>query len=498
MIKVNKKNKTKNKIFEFLTIFSMTFGIVVGSGIYLKNSGDSGVLARANNNPWVAMVVWIFVGVFACMMMVSFIEASTAAKKDDYNTMAVLGNQFLGRKWGSLFSIFYIVIYTPLLTIIGALFTINSLFSAIDSFMLANGKSLDAAFGGSDIRIVVELLLGAITLVAFQTINSLYKDSGKWIQIIFSILKFIPLIIVICGGITLFATNNVEHNAFTNPGSFRFNSIFSCLIPILFAFDGFLDSITIQNDIEHKQVVAPGMLVGVISVAVFYLIVTVSIFLVSPSGNVLTMFDRVSPGFSLAFNLIITLTLLTTINAYTTLYPKIVQASYDEQYLYKKNFEQKIKWKNATWISVIITDVMIATFVTTSLLIDKTDYFLVADYSADTGILYAFSIYALVMFGVTRNRKTKKVEVKEIKKTHVLNIITLTILIFMVGYMHYISLIESIITYAKEGGADNLVVPVMWFAFAIIMGFAYLVNENMILNWKLKNINPSKTSNVKL
>ncbi|WP_146637185.1 amino acid permease [Spiroplasma clarkii] len=415
MINVNKKNKVKNKTFEFLTIFSMTFGIVVGSGIYLKNSGDNGVLARANDNPWVAMAVWVFVGIFACMMMFTFLEASSAAKKDDYNSMGVLGAQFLGRKWGSLFSIFFIVIYTPLLTIIGALFTINSLFSAIDAFMLASGKGLSEAIGGNDVRIVVELILGAVTLVTFQAINSIYKDSGKWIQIIFSILKFVPLIIVIGGGITLYATGNVENNTFTNQGGFKFNSIFACLIPILFAFDGFLDSINIQHDIEHKKVVSPAMLTGVISVAVFYLIVTVSIFLVSPNGNVLTMFDKASPGFSLAFNLIITLTLLTTINAYTTLYPKIVQASYDEKYLYKRSFDEKIKWKNATWISVIITDVVIVTFVTTSLLIDSTDYFLVADYSADTGILYAFTVYALIMYGVIRNRKTKKLKSKKWK-----------------------------------------------------------------------------------
>gem|GEM_PF-4668984 len=196
--------------------------------------------------------------------------------------------------------------------------------------------------GGDNARIAIELFLGCILLICFQVLNSLNRKSGNWIQIIVTILKFIPLIIVIVGGIVLFATGNVNENAFTNPGNFRFNSIFACLIPILFTFDGFLDSITIQKDIEHKSVVAPGMLVGVISTAIFYLIVTISIFLVSPTGNVLSMFSEASPSFSLAFNLIVTVTLLTTINAYTMLFPKIIQASYNEKYLYKKNLDEKI------------------------------------------------------------------------------------------------------------------------------------------------------------
>ncbi|WP_186788152.1 hypothetical protein [Spiroplasma clarkii] len=54
--------------------------------------------------------------------------------------------------------------------------------------------------------------------------------------------------------------------------------------------------------------------------------------------------------------------------------------------------------------------------------------------------------------------------------------------------MHYISIIDSIIVYAKEGDPSNLVVPVMWFGFAIIMGFAFLINENLMLSWKLKQL----------
>gem|GEM_PF-4100980 len=104
---------------------------------------------------------------------------------------------------------------------------------------------------------------------------------------------------------------------------------------------------------------------------------------------------------------------------------------------------------------------MLISFVVSSLLIDSSDYFLVTDYSADTGILFAFSSYALVMFGVVRNRKTNKVEVEKIKHTHILNIITLSILIFMIGYMHYISIIKNVINFFVGEGADNLIVPMM-------------------------------------
>ncbi|QEH62396.1 amino acid permease [Spiroplasma chinense] len=499
MVKVNKKNKFKNKTFEFLTIFSLTFGIVVGSGIYLKNSSNDGVLKAAGNNPWVAMAVWLFVGVFACMMMFSFIEASTAAKKDDHNTMATMGAQFLGRRFGTVFSIFYIVIYLPVLTIIGALFTVNALFGAIDTFLIWTKDTTLNALWGQETRITVELLIGVVVLVSFQFLNSKYFTTGKWIQIIFTILKFVPLLMVLFGGFGLAIFGKVDSSSFdmVDAQPFKVNQLFACLIPILFAFDGFVDSVAAQKDIEHKSVVAPAMLAGIISVSVFYLLVTVAIFVSADDGNILEMFNKygkVGPRLGLAFNVIIVTTLLATINAYTTLYPKVLQASVEEGYIYNKNFGEKIKYGTACWVSAMITNITLVIFVALSLgLTWKTgepDYFLVTYYSADTGILYVFIIYALIMGGVLHNRKTKKVDVKPFKNTYWIQVITLSVLIIMDVWMLYVSIIDDgFVAFASSKDASDLVIPILFIGFGALMGGTYWLNEYLITkNNKIKNV----------
>ncbi|AHI53387.1 APC family permease [Spiroplasma culicicola] len=499
MIKVNKKNKAMNKTFEFLTIFSLTFGIVVGSGIYLKNSSKDGVLAAAGQNPWVAIAVWVFVGVFACMMMLSFIEASSISKKDEHNTMPTIGATFLGRRFGTIFSIFYIVIYWPVLTIIGGLFTVNALFSAVDAFVFATSNeahTLNDLMGGETVRITVELILGSVILLGFQLFNTFYTKEGKWVQIILSVLKFVPLLMVLIGGFTLFFSGKISENSFeTDYEPFKVNHIFMALIPILFAFDGFVDSIAIQKDIEHKEVVAPAMLTGIIAVSIFYLIITISIFVASDDGNVLSMFDNVSPQLSLVFNLIIVVTLLATVNAYTALFPRMIQGSIDEGYIYSKDNSKKLDYKKACLMSGIITMTMAVIFVTISLLItDKgsLDYFLVSYYSADTGILFVFIIYGLIMAGLLDNRRTKKYQTKQFKGSYAIGIITLLILVFMVSYMHYVSIVQNIVDFIKFGGADKLIIPSMWFGFLTIIISTWLVNDFLLKNKEVNKIDKSK------
>ncbi|WP_020834804.1 amino acid permease [Spiroplasma taiwanense] len=250
MTKINKKNKTKNKIFEFLTVFSMVFGIVVGGGIYLKNAGENGVLAMAGNNLWVALSVWSLMGVFCCLMMVTFIEVSSSSKKGEHNTLTSWSGRFVGRRYGSLVTILYAIIYMPILVIIGSLFTTSSLFDAIKViYELNNGIDSWDLFLKPDIQITIEIFFATFLLVGFQLMNIYSEKPVRILQTILSFLKFIPLLIVLILGIVFFAQGN--ENSF-NPNNtyqpFSINSFFATMVPIMFAFDGFLDSASIQKD----------------------------------------------------------------------------------------------------------------------------------------------------------------------------------------------------------------------------------------------------------
>ncbi|AGR42536.1 amino acid permease [Spiroplasma diminutum] len=472
MIKVNKKNKTKNKIYEFLSVFSMTFGIVVGSGIYLKNAGDNGVLAKAGNNPYLAIAVWTLIAVFCCMMMLAFIEISTSTKKGDHNTLTAWAGRFLGRRYGSLVTILYAVIYLPVLIIIGALFTTSSFFQALDIIHKFNTGN-DHLLNG-DTKLVIEIFTAALILFLFQILNTYTSKPGKILQTSLSFLKFVPLLTVLIAGITFFSLGKESSFTPENVGGFKFNNIFITMVPIMFAFDGFLDSAAIQKDCEHKEVVAPAMMTGIVAVSIFYIVISIAIFMGATDGNILNIFENVDPRAHFAFNLIITITLLTMVNAYSVIYPLVIRASIEEKFIYSKNNGQELSKIKASWIALIIVFIFFIGFVTSSLLITNKDSYLETAYlSSDATIIIVYLLNLPLLIQMLINRKTKKVEVRKVKGAYFAGIFSSSMLIFIMAYIYYLNIIESLII-------GELVSPILWFIFVIILAISWAINEAII------------------
>ncbi|WP_342258762.1 APC family permease [Spiroplasma endosymbiont of Dioctria linearis] len=478
MINVNKKNKTKNKIFEFLSVFSMTFGIVVGSGIYLKNAGDNGVLAKAGNNPYLAIAVWTLMAFFCCSMMLSFIELSSSTKKGEHNTLTAWAGRFLGRRYGSLVTILYAIIYLPVLIIIGALFTTSSFFQSINIiYEFSTGKE---SWLTGDTKIIVEIFVASLVLILFQIVNTYTTKPGKILQTALSFLKFIPLITVLIAGITFFSLGKESSFDPEKVGGFQINNIFLTMVPIMFAFDGFLDSAAIQKDCEHKEVVAPAMMTGIVAVSIFYIIISVAIFMGASDGNILNIFKRegIDPRIHFTFNLIITLTLLTMVNAYSVIYPIVIRASIEEKFVYsKKNGEELSKIKSS-WISILIVFIFFIAFVGSSLLLPKSitgddSYLYTAYLSSDSTIIIVYLFHIPLLVQMLINRKTKKIEVRKVRGAYCAAIFSSSMLILTLGYIYYLNIIKSLID-------GQLISPIMWFVFIIILVGFWIINETII------------------
>ncbi|AGR42535.1 APC family permease [Spiroplasma diminutum] len=496
MIKVNKINKAKNKTFEFLTIFSMVFGIVVGSGIYLKNRTEpGGVLHEAGQNPWLALTVWMFIGVLCSMIMLTFIEAASATEKDGHSTAQSWANKFINRRTASLFSIMYICMYLPILAGLGALFTVKTIFDGINEFyIITNGVNLVNKIGKVE-WMSLELFISTLVLVGFSLMNIYTHKPSKLIQSIFTIIKFLPLITIVIGGFTLFLTNSNSNNSF-NPeepyDNWSMNSFFATMIPILFAFDGFIYAATLQKDCEHKQVVAPAMMSAIIAVTAFYIIITVSIFFGASDGNVFKLFDNLfqkEPWIALLFKLIIACTILTTVNGYTTLIPKTVHSAVEENFIYKKNHTTEIGYIKSGFIGMIITLTIYVLFLIISIPLGWNDssgeinYFIVANYSSNTTVMFGFLAYLIIMIYVLHNRRTKKVEVRKAKGGFAIGIISTSILSIILVYAYFDFLINKF----KSGKIENMIDPIILIFFAIVLLIAWIINEVLISKQDIEN-----------
>ncbi|QHX37067.1 amino acid permease [Spiroplasma sp. BIUS-1] len=479
MVKVNKKNKAKNKIFEFLSVFSMTFGIVVGSGIYLKNAGANGVLAQAGKNPYLAISIWVLMAVFCCMMMLAFIEISSSTKKGDHNTLTAWAGRFVGRRYGSLVTILYALIYLPVLIIIGSLFTTSSFFQALDIIYSYSKGDENAKLMTPDVRVTVEIFTAATMLVLFQVLNTYTSKPGKILQTTLSFLKFIPLLTVLIAGITLFAMGEKSSFSPENVRPIKINNVFMTMVPIMFAFDGFLDSAAIQKDCEHKEVVAPAMMTGIIAVSVFYIVISVAIFMGAEDGNILNIFKGIDSRAHFAFNLIITITLLTMVNAYSIIYPIVIRASIEEKFIYSKNGAELSKVKSS-WIAMAIVGVFFTMFVASGLLLpnsvtrDQGGYLYTAYLSSDSTIIIVYLLDIPILINMLINRKTKKVEVRKVKGAYFAAVFSSSMLIFMLGFIYYLNILQPLIT------GKNLVGSIMWFVFIIILVVSWIINESII------------------
>lgn len=99
-------NKKHVKFFEFLTVFSAAFGIKIGIGIYLKNYTSERHVLYFTQNPYLAIALWILVGILGIAIIMVFIEIASINTKSGNGTLASWANVLIGLKVGSLFSIF--------------------------------------------------------------------------------------------------------------------------------------------------------------------------------------------------------------------------------------------------------------------------------------------------------------------------------------------------------------------------------------------------------
>ncbi|PPE06004.1 APC family permease [Williamsoniiplasma lucivorax] len=274
--------KNKAKFYEFLSLFIMTVGTVIGSGIFMKNTQ----LLQSTENPIIAIILWTAVGLVAIMIVYVFIEISSATTHMGNGTVGTWTKMFINRRTASLFSVFYTTLYYPIC---------QSLFAGafVGFFFQTIGKPLDA-----DTQLIILLATGIFLIVFFNTISMLKPSLSRHIQVFGTIFKFIPLLIALGAGFFLMNTGS---SAFLNGGygghdwstsNFVGANFIKGFGPILFAFDGFIYITNAQKRAKFKEVVPKSLLFGLVFVAIFYVLISISLFMGSPDGSIVELLSK--------------------------------------------------------------------------------------------------------------------------------------------------------------------------------------------------------------
>ncbi|AHI54231.1 amino acid permease [Spiroplasma sabaudiense Ar-1343] len=466
-----KSNKVKNKIFEFMTLFSLVFGLMVGSGIYLKNRLEpGGVLGEAGGNPYIAIIMWLVIGIVSTLMILVFVEAASATKKQGHSTIQTWGSIFLGRRVGSFYAIFFIMFYVPILTGIGGLFAVKTIFDAADSLWGSDWTT-------TQVKLISQAVISITIIIGFILLNLFSTKPGHLIQTIFTFFKFVPLTVVLVGGFIVNFSGGT--NAFENSsGDWKIQYMFLTMAPILFSFDGFIFAAALQKDVEHKEVVAPGLFFGVLGVSLFYVLISVAIFFGSSDGNVFTLFDNLfekAPGWSFFFKSVVACTVMTIVNGYSIVGPKGVQASVEDKLLYSKK-SSHISHKRAALIQGVTTVTIVIILMISSILINN-DLITTIDFISNTVTVIAFTIYLTIMVGVLINRKTNKVKVEKIKGVFWYALFPLAFLSFSMAYIYYD-------LFSKFSSPETMFYPIFFITSVIFMLILWMINEKLMAKKK--------------
>ncbi|WP_041614423.1 APC family permease [Spiroplasma syrphidicola] len=415
------KPKKHIKLFEFLSVFSTAVGITIGIGIYLKNDNEPGHVLGFTQNPFLAIALWILVGILGMAMIMVFIEVSSANTKSGHGTLASWANLFIGRKVASYYAIFYIFLYFPTLLTFFAMFSVNAMFIALN---LQNVSE--------ETKNIVTVIVGFIFLILIALSNIFFRKTGKAIQTIGTFIKFIPLLVSLFIGFI----HPIDGNVFDTFKDIKFGNFFMGLLPVLFSFDGFIYGASLQKEVSNKNVVPKALFAAMVFITIFYLLEVISLFLGTNDGSVFSLFNNVlGTGIgSKILNWFIVITALMSLHAMTLVAPASMQASREENLIYLGKKELKMWVIGAVQIAVTVT--VGAIMMAISLPV-KHDALAIVDTFSNATSLTVFVLYLMLIVAVCVNRKTGKVEVNKIKGLWYYAVFSIAILSLSLAYIAY-------------------------------------------------------------
>lgn len=405
--------KTSRKI-GLITSIAIMIGSIIGIGIFFKNGS---VFTSNNSNGWYVLTSWIVAAVISTATAFSFCEA---ASSEQGNTgIGGWATKLCGSKVGYFTKFNFSFFYFGLLLTAISIFVSESIFNI---FINENNKS--SIHMGYIILVAIAILVGTLLLNYFST------RSSQIAQLVLSSLKFIPILLIVIVGLTLF--KNTENNLFldsniNNPINKKNDNssvagILAALPAILFAFDSFTCVGSLSKEAKSKKTVPIAIIIGMILVSLVYLAITITQILVG-EGTIGDAFDKIFEGndetakivFKYIVNIFMFASVLGVQNALTISCIRSCEGLVNERLVVGHSWIKKIS-KGKELASGVILFSFISSFWMIIMgvisIVKNHDAF--ADGLSNYATLFFFAIYGMVVLFTFINRFTKKVEVDKV------------------------------------------------------------------------------------
>lgn len=246
--------KSNNK-YSLLTCTSMIVGVVIGSGIFFKSDN---ILAATNGNILLGAIAFCIAAI--SIIFGSLTLASLASRTDKAGGAITYTEEAYNSSSACALGWFQLLIYYPTSV-------------AVVSFVIGVYSCM---LFGIEASLERQMLIGLVTVGIIFILNTISTKIAGYFQNAATFIKLIPLIIIGAAGFV-----------FGNPTAVFETSIstisksagwLSALIPIVFAFDGWIVATSISHNVKNaKRNVPIALIISPLIILFMYLLYFVGI-----------------------------------------------------------------------------------------------------------------------------------------------------------------------------------------------------------------------------
>ncbi|QUH20007.1 APC family permease [Alkaliphilus sp. B6464] len=263
------------KSITFSQAISIVVGVIIGSGIFLK----TGSVFQNAGSPYLGVIAWFVGGIITLTSALTIAEISSAIPETGgiYTYLKVL----YGDVWAFLLGWVQTIIAYP-----ASAAALAIAFSTFTTFFVPL----------TDIQ---QKLLAIFILIFVVIMNVIATKFGGMIQLISTIGKLIPLVVIIVFGLIKGTANDFSFIGTTTAPSLGFGA---ALLGTLWAYDGWAGVTTIAGELKNPSKELPrAIILGVSSVIGIYVIFNLALLKVLPMDEIIQSSKPASDAATILF-----------------------------------------------------------------------------------------------------------------------------------------------------------------------------------------------------
>ena len=250
------ENNQLEKRYGLFTAICMVVGIVIGSGVFFKAQD---LLNYVGGNILLGILAWVIGG--AVMITCAATFANFATKYSKVNGVVDYAEAIVGEKYAYMVGWFISTIYCPAIT--GVLAWVSARYT-----LVLFDQNADITGG-------LCIALAALYLFAMYALNVLTPALAGKLQVSATVIKLIPLVIMVIVGTIAGLINGNTVDAFVNTSAASdvdFGSVFAGIGAAAFAYDGWIIATSINAELENPKKNLPiALVLGTLIIMVVYI-----------------------------------------------------------------------------------------------------------------------------------------------------------------------------------------------------------------------------------